>query len=98
LKAVIDLRDPTTLATLQLTPNEVAFNFRSLPPSAPPTDTQVLRERCAALSCVDGILFPSFARRPPTGTNVAVIEATLSVLRSSISVDDPGINLRDRLP
>jgi len=83
---------------LQLTPNDLAFNFRSLPPGSPPTDTQLLGERCSALSCIDGLLFPSFALQPPTGTNIAVIEATLPILGSSIFVDDPGSNLRDRLP
>jgi RES domain-containing protein len=98
LKAVVDLRDPATLAALHLTPTGVAFNFRSLPPGAPPTDTQLLGERCSTLGCVDGLLFPSFARRPPTGPNIAIIEATLSVLGSSISVNDPNSNLVDRLP
>jgi RES domain-containing protein len=98
LKAVVDLRDPMILGALQLTPNDLAFNFRSLPPGSPPTDTQLLGERCSALNCVDGLLFPSFARRPPTGTNIAVIEATLPIRGYSIFVDDPGSNLRDRLP
>ena len=98
LKAVLDLRDAKILGALHLTPNDLAFNFRSLPPGSPPTDTQLLGERCSALSCIDGLLFPSFALQPPTGTNIAVIEATLPILGSSIFVDDPGSNLRDRLP
>ena len=98
LRAVIDLRDPSTLAALQLSEADVAFNFRSLPIGAAPSDTQLVGERFPALGCVDGILFPSFARRPPMETNLAVIEATLPVLGSSIAVNDPSNNLRDRLP
>lgn len=98
LRAVVDLRNPATLSLLQLTNHDVALNFRSLPGGSPPTPTQLLGERCAALGCVDGIFFPSFARQPPTETNIAIIEATLSILRSSISVNDPRNNLVDRLP
>ena len=98
LRAVIDVRNPATVGALQLTDRDVAFNFRSLPGGSPPADTQLLGERCAALGCVDGIFFPSFARQPPTETNIAVIEATLSILGSSISVNDPRNNLVDRLP
>jgi RES domain-containing protein len=96
LNAVIDLRDPAILATLQLTRAEVTFNFRSVPAGSPPVATQVLGECAAASGCVDGFLFESAA--VPGATNLVVFEANLRQLNSRLIVNDPQNKLFDQLP
>ncbi|MGH7895347.1 MAG: hypothetical protein ACREQL_11815, partial [Candidatus Binatia bacterium] len=102
LNAVIDLRDRNTLAALQLSSADLRFNFRSVPSGAAATATQLLGERCAALGRVDGIFYPSFATAPAVlatpSTNLAVIEASLAALGSTLEVNDPQNSLHDRLP
>lgn len=93
LQAVIDLTKPAALTALNLALVELTSNFRAAPN---PTATQELGERCAALGCVDGILFESLAN--PGHINLAVIEQNLSLLNSSIKVNDPANNLFDNLP
>jgi RES domain-containing protein len=94
LKAVIDLRDPNVQTTLQTSSAEIALNFRSL--AAGPAPTQVLGERCCISGQIDGLLFESPAM--PRKANLAVFEAALILLRSSIAVNDPNNNLFDSLP
>jgi hypothetical protein len=96
LRAVVDLRDPAVQAILQTNPNELSFNFRSLPAGASPAITQTLGERVAASGRIDGLLYESPAR--PGHIDLAVIEATLAPLGSSLLVNDPNSNLSDRLP
>lgn len=95
LQAVIDLRDANTLATLQLSPVELAINFRTALLGTT-TVTQDLGECAAASGIVDGIIYESLA--VPGAINLAVIEANLSGLMSSVSVNDPANNLHDTLP
>lgn len=96
LKAIVDLRDVNTRTTLQLTANDLSVNFRAVRPGAPPTLAQALGERTAASGCVDGLIFESLAR--PGAVNLAVFEANLRNLSSSITVNDPTNNLHDTLP
>jgi RES domain-containing protein len=96
LQAVVDLRDANTLTTLQLTINDLSVNFRTVPPGAAPAPTQELGERAAASGAVDGFIFESVAR--PGTINLAVLEANLGSLNSSLTVDDPTNNLHDTLP
>ena len=96
LQAVLDLTDPQILATLQLTTNELAFNFRVLGSTSPPAPTQELGECATASGRIDGILFRSLGH--PTGINLAVIETNLRRLGSSLSVSDQKNNLFDTLP
>ena len=95
LKAVIDLRDAKTLATLQLSPVELAINFRTAPPGTT-SATQDLGECAAANGIVDGLIYESLA--VPGAINLAVIEANLSRLMSSVKVNDPANQLHDALP
>jgi hypothetical protein len=94
LKAVVDLRDPSTQSLLQSNSSELAFNSRSLIPG--PAPTQSLGERCASFGRIDGLLFESPA--VPGKAELAVIETALLVLGSSLTVVDPQNNLHDRLP
>lgn len=92
LRAVVDLRGVSAQSLLQISPKELALNFRATARSA----TQELGERAAASRCVDGFLYDSVALR---GTvNLAVFEESLSALGSTISVDDPANGLAARLP
>ncbi len=50
----------------------------------------------AASGRVDGLVFESIAR--PTNRNLAVFEAALARLGSSVEVNDPRAKLFDRLP
>jgi RES domain-containing protein len=94
LKAVVDLRDPIVQKTLRTNSKELAINFRAI--TSGPTPTQRLGESCAASLRIDGILFDSPAL--PGKTNLAVIEAALTPLGSSLAVEDPANSLRDSLP
>jgi RES domain-containing protein len=96
LQAVVDLRDSNTLATLQLTVRDLAVNFRTVPVGATPTLTQELGESAAASGAVDGFIFESLAHQGHV--NLAVFEANLSKLNSSLIVNDPANNLHDKLP
>lgn len=96
LQAVIDLRDANTLATLQLTTHDLSVNFRTIRPGAPLALTQELGECAAASGCVDGFIFESLAR--PGTANLAVFEADLRRLNSSLTVNGPANNLYDTLP
>jgi RES domain-containing protein len=96
LKAIIDLRDANTLKARQLTSRDLSVNFRAAPSDSLPTFTQELGERCATIGCVDGILYESLAL--PGTANLAVIEAGLTHLKSSVTVNDPVNNLQDTLP
>ena len=95
LKAVIDLRDANTQASLQLSSVELAMNFRTAPLGTT-TVTQELGECAAVSGIVDGLIYESLA--VPGAANLAVIEANLSGLMSSVSVYDPANNLHDTLP
>ena len=95
LQAVIDLHNVNTQATLQLSPVDLAINFRTARIGTT-TPTQDLGE-CAAISgIVDGIIYESIA--VPGAINLAVIEVNLSRLVSSVSVNDSANNLHDALP
>jgi RES domain-containing protein len=96
LHAVVDLRDANTLATLQLTSHDLSVNFRTVLSGAPPALTQDLGERAAASGAVDGFIFESLAH--PGTVNLAVFEANLRRLNSSLTVNDPANNLYDTLP
>ncbi len=96
LRSVVDLRDPTVQKILQTDSPEISFNFRSLPPSAGPAMTQVLGERVAASTRIDGLLYESPAR--PGYLALAIIEKALTALGSSLVVNDPNNKLSDRLP
>ena len=96
LRAVIDLRDPAVHRLLQTNPPELLINFRSLPRGTAPAPSQILGERIAATRRFDGLLYEAPAR--PGHLNLAVIEAALRPLRSSLVVNDPGNNLSDMLP
>jgi hypothetical protein len=56
----------------------------------------VLGERCCISGQIDGLQFesPAMLRK----ANLAVFEAALILLRSSIAVNDPNNNLFDSLP
>jgi RES domain-containing protein len=92
LKAVVDLRDPKIQAALHTDSGELAINFRSSAAAA----TQELGERCAASGRIDSLLFDSPAM--PGKANLAVFEAALTKLGSSLAVNDPANNLVDSLP
>ena len=96
LQAVVDLRDVNTLTTLQLTSNDLSVNFRTVSPGTAPAPTQELGECAAASGCVDGLIFESLAR--PGTINLAVFEANLTRLGSSLAVNDPANNLYETLP
>ncbi len=84
LQAVIDLVDPATCAALQITTNELVRNHR-MATASPPTPTQELGEVCAQSGLVDGIVFRSVA--DPPNLNLAVLEANLARLGSTLEVD-----------
>jgi len=94
LKAVVDLRDPNVQTVLQTNPAEIGMNFRSI--MSGPAPTQLLGESCAASGRIDGLLFDSPAM--PGKTDLAVLEVALSLLGSSLAVNDPTNNLFDSLP
>jgi RES domain-containing protein len=96
LKSVVDLQDPNVRAILQITPEELAFNFHSLPSGSAPAVTQILGERCAASRRVDGLLYES--QTVPGKRALAVLEAALAGLGSSLTVYDPVNGLSDSLP
>jgi RES domain-containing protein len=96
LRAVVDLRDPLVHRLLQTDTVELSMNFRSLPTGAAPAPTQMLGERVVATLRIDGLLYESPAR--PGHLNLAVIEAALRPLGSSLVVNDPNNNLSDTLP
>ena len=78
---------------LQLTPREIAINFRL---NRQPTPTQELGEACAKYGTVDGILYNSLT---PAGEGcLAVIEANLRTGVSGLTVNDPRNKLTDQLP
>ena len=91
LQAVIDLRDPETLACLETTGAECMLNFRLRPN---PTASQPRGEACARAGCVDGILYPSPAWMG--GLDLAVLEAALAP--GALVVEDSASGLYDRLP
>lgn len=95
LRAVVDLRDPAVHKLLRTDAVELSLNFRSSPASTP-APTQLLGERVAAGLGIDGLLYDSPAR--PGHVNLAVIEAALNSLGSSLVVNDPRNNLSDALP
>ena len=95
LKAVADLNDASVLVALGLTPADVVFNFRSLGRSGQHA-TQLLGECCAALGCIDGLMFPSAAL--VGGQALAVFEASLTTLGSSLTVRRPSGRVWQRLP
>jgi len=94
LRAVLDLRDRPVRLALGLSVAEMNANFRTARAGAL-APTQVLGEACAASGLVDGLLYPSLARRG--GTNLAVVEAGLRH-GGRLLVNDPENNLRAHLP
>jgi RES domain-containing protein len=96
LRSVVDLGDPAVQKILQTNPTEISFNFRSLPAATRPAMTQVLGARIAASGRIDGLLYESPARQGHL--NLAVIEAALTTLGSSLVVNDPNNKLADHLP
>jgi RES domain-containing protein len=98
LNSVLDLTDQSVQQALQTDQAELGINFRSLPRGAPPAPSQELGEACAALTGarIDGLLYESVAR--PGHLAIAVIEAALAALGSSLKVNDPSNNLFDSLP
>jgi RES domain-containing protein len=94
LKAVVNLRDHNQQNSLHTDATELGLNFRSV--ASGPAPTQILGERCAASGRIDGLLFDSPAM--PGKRNLAVLEAALAVLGSSLVVNDPTNNLSDTLP
>jgi hypothetical protein len=96
LNAVVDLTDPAVVRALRTTRSVLQFNFRSLPLLSPPTDSQILGDAFAASGRIDGLLYESPAR--PGALDLAVIEAALVGLGSSLVVNDPANALRDSLP
>jgi len=95
LRAIVDLRDPAVHKLLRTDAAELSFNFRSSP-AGNPAPTQLLGERVAASFGIDGLLYESPAR--PGHINLAVIEAALNSLGSSLVVNDPNNKLSDSLP
>jgi len=95
LKAVADLRDPAVLALVGLAAADVTFNFRSLGPHGRHA-TQLLGEHCASLGCIDGLLYPSAAHEGAHA--IAVFEASLTTLGSSLTVRRPSGRVWQRLP
>lgn len=96
LRAVIDLRDPAVQKMLRTDANELSANFRSLTSRSAPSPTQWLGETVAASLRIDGLIYESPAR--PGHADLAVIEAALKPLGSSIMVNDPKNKLHDALP
>ena len=96
LRAVVALRDPAVHKLLRTDPLELSINFRSLPADASPAPTQILGESVAASLRVDGLLYESPAR--PGHFDLAVIEAALRPLGSSLVVNHPNNKLSDALP
>jgi RES domain-containing protein len=96
LHSVIDLRAPAVQKILRTSDAELLFNFRSLSATAGPAPTQVFGERVAASGGIDGLLYASAAHAGHT--DLAIIEAALSGLGSSLLVSDPGGGLSERLP
>lgn len=94
LRAVVDLRDAKVQAALGTSAGELAMNFRSV--TSGPAATQMLGERCAASTRIDGLLFDSPAM--PGKANLAVLEAALNLLGASLAVNDPANSLFDSLP
>ena len=95
LKSVVDLRDGAIQKILRTNAAELSFNFRSLGMKAPPAATQFLGERVAASGRIDGLIYESPAYSGHI--DLAIIESALSVLGSSLVVNDPG-GVTDRLP
>jgi RES domain-containing protein len=96
LRAVVELRDSAVHKLLQTDSVELSINFRSVPAGAPRAATQILGERAAASLRIDGLLYESPAR--PGHFDLAVIEAALRPLGSSLVVNDPNNKLSDALP
>jgi RES domain-containing protein len=95
LRAVVDLRDPAVQKFLRTDAVELSVNFRSSP-AGTPAATQLLGERVAASLKIDGLFYESPAH--PGYISLAVIEAALKPLGSSLVVNDPNNNLSDALP
>jgi hypothetical protein len=93
LHAVLDLRDPGIRAALQISATDLNQNHRSVNALGRRTPTQELGETCAALRCIDGIVFESLA--DPPNPNIAIVVVPLSALGSYVKVDQP---TADRLP
>jgi hypothetical protein len=93
LQAVVDLRDPLVLRTLETTPAELARNFRLSPG---PTPSQELGESVARSGLVDGLLYESLAS--PGGEDLVVVERALKPNETSLVVDDLKTQFHDRLP
>jgi RES domain-containing protein len=85
LQAVIDLRDPATLALPGDPQEEWRLNFRL---RQQPTASQQLGEACARQRIVDGILYPSLVNTKG-GVCLAVLEAALVAGSSRLEVNDP---------
>jgi RES domain-containing protein len=88
LQAVIDLRDPTTTGQLELSPAELALNFRLRPQ---PTPTQLFGEACARSGIIDGIFYSSLT--PSGGTCLAVLGANLRAGLSGLETQNPADHL-----
>jgi len=95
LSAVIDLQDLKLRRAIRLSKRELGMNFRSLR-GRTLAPTQELGEACAACHRVDGLLYPSLARRG--ATNLAILEAGLKPLGGLVVVNDAANKLHDRLP
>jgi hypothetical protein len=94
LKAVVDLRDRNVQNSLHSDSKELGLNFRSV--TSGPAPTQMLGERRAASGRIDGLFFESPAMRGKV--NLAVPESALTMLGSTLAVNDPKNNLSDSLP
>lgn len=99
-QSVLDLTDANVLAALELTPAEVAFNFRAMPQLAPPTATQRLGEALAHRRTVDGVVWHSLAvpAGSPLRPSLGIIEAGVAALGSSVGADDPLNHVTHSLP
>lgn len=75
LDAILDLRDAATRAALGLKTTDVQLNFRGLNAAGTVTDTQTLGERCVASKVIDGVYYPSVAKKG--SSCLAVFEANL---------------------
>jgi RES domain-containing protein len=95
LRAIVDLQDPAVHQLLRTDAIELSANFRSSPMGAP-VPTQLLGERVAASLRIDALLYKSPARSGHV--NLAVFEAALNSLGSSLVVNDPNNKLSDLLP
>jgi RES domain-containing protein len=96
LNAVLDLRDAALRHELAITEEDVAFNFRAEPRGSPPTDMERLGEALAASRRADGLLYESLAR--PGSACLAILEAGVAALGSTVAVRDPQNALAARLP